>query len=118
MGRMAKLLVTVVLVLVAVCDPQQFWSRPADAAEIKTAAGVSYEVFVTGLNKPRGLLIARSGALYAVEQGAGTIVKVYSDRRVSRIAKGHSIRVCRIVCEWVGWPRGSGHQPGGRVACV
>ena len=89
-GRRAKSLFAVALVLVVVGGPQQFWSVTVDAADIKTAAGVSYDVFVAGLNKPRGVLIARSGDLYAVEQGAGTIVKVGPNGHVSRITKGLS----------------------------
>ncbi len=90
MGRRTKSLFAVVLALVVVGGPQQFWSLTADAADIKTSVGVSYDVFVTGLNKPRGLFIARSGDLYAVEQGAGTIVKVAANGHVTRIAKGLS----------------------------
>jgi sugar lactone lactonase YvrE len=87
---MKKLGSALVMVVAMLGGAREVWAVSGDAAEIKTAAGVSYDVFVTGLNKPRGLLIALSGDLYAVEQGAGTVVKVTSDGRVSRIAKGLS----------------------------
>ena len=88
MGQRAKSLLAAVLALVVVGGPQQFWSAAVDASEIKTAAGVSYDVVAAGLDRPRGVLIDRSGDLYAVEQGAGTIVKIAADGRVVRITKG------------------------------
>lgn len=88
MGQRAKSLLAIAIALVVLGGPQKFWSAAVYAAEIKTAAGVSYNVVAAELNRPRGVLIGRSGDLYAVEQGAGTIVKIATDGRVVRITKG------------------------------
>jgi sugar lactone lactonase YvrE len=64
------------------------WSDAVSGDRIEPR--VEYTVYATGLAGPRGLLIAPSGDLYAVEQSGGRFVKITRDGKVALFAEGFS----------------------------
>jgi sugar lactone lactonase YvrE len=76
----------VTLAMVAIV--QVPWSNAV--SEDRVGSRVEYVVYAAGLEGPRGLLIAPSGDLYAVEQSGGRIVKITRDGKVARLAEGFS----------------------------
>src|SRR5512139_3113134 len=85
--RYAAIFLTTTL-LIAFGVPHHSFGGRAQAAEIRTAPGITYSVFASGLKEPRGLLITPKGDFYAVEEGGGSVVKVGFDGALIRIAKG------------------------------
>ena len=67
---------------------------PSGAQEIsrppQPAPTTSYVVVAEGLSGPRGLLFGPHGELYVAEQSGGSVARLGSDGRVTRIAKGFS----------------------------
>ena len=53
-------------------------------------SGTGDSVCAAGMAGPRGLLFTPAGVLLAVEQSAGTIVRITPDGKVDRLARGFS----------------------------
>lgn len=61
-------------------------ARPGDGPVSRSG----YSVYAAGMAGPRGLLFGPGGLLHAVEQSAGTVVRILPGGRVERIARGLS----------------------------
>jgi len=87
--RSVATIVATILIL-TVTAQHELLNSSAWAAEIKASPTITYSVFASGLNQPRGLLITPAGEFYAAEEGAGTIAKIAPNGVLTRVAKGLS----------------------------
>jgi streptogramin lyase len=73
--------------LAALCvAPLASWTEPG--AQAQTQVPAAYRVFASALAEPRGLLIAPDGAMYVAEQRSGTIARIDTEGKITRIAQG------------------------------
>lgn len=57
-------------------------------SDAQVQAPVTYRVFASQLEEPRGLLFAPDGAMYVAEQRSGAIARIDGDGKITRIAQG------------------------------